>query len=106
MISKTGLLKLVNDYKIDDCNKKLTKIFIESFDDFWSTNNLYGHVTASCWVLNKNKNKALLTHHLKLDRWFQLGGHIEEYDKTIFEASARELIEESNLSEIKLINNN
>lgn len=35
------------------------------------------HFTASCWLLNKAGDKALLLHHKKLDRWFQLGGHAD-----------------------------
>lgn len=36
-----------------------------------------GHFTASCWLLNKSGDKALLMHHAKLNRWLQLGGHCD-----------------------------
>ena len=42
---------------------------------------------------------ALLTHHRKLDRWLQLGGHIED-DLDILTAALREAREESGLDEI------
>lgn len=76
--------------------------FIKSTDEFWQRTNLSGHITASAWVLNSQKNKALLTHHIGLDKWFQLGGHIEDIDTDIYIAAARELNEESGLSQFIL----
>jgi 8-oxo-dGTP pyrophosphatase MutT (NUDIX family) len=34
-----------------------------------------GHVTGSAWVVNAAGDSVLLTHHRKLGRWLQLGGH-------------------------------
>jgi len=34
-----------------------------------------GHVTGSAWLVNDNHDRVLLTHHKKLDRWLQVGGH-------------------------------
>ncbi len=36
-----------------------------------------GHVTASALVLSHDLQDCLLTHHKKLDRWLQLGGHVD-----------------------------
>ncbi len=36
---------------------------------------LPGHVTASAWVVDRSGRRVLLTHHRKLGRWLQLGGH-------------------------------
>jgi len=67
-----------------------------------SSSNHRGHITASTWVLSPDKTKTLLTHHKKLNRWLQLGGHIED-DPTIHDAALREAIEESGNTKIKLI---
>lgn len=88
--------KYIEKYRNDEFAKK-TLNFICNNINFWSRENLDGHITASIWVLNKNLDKALLTHHLGLDMWFQLGGHIEKEDNTIYQACERELIEESGL---------
>ena len=45
-----------------------------------------------------------MTHHYKLNRWLQLGGHIEAEDKTIIDACIRELEEESGLTQFRLLN--
>ena len=34
-----------------------------------------GHVTGSAWLVNQSHRHVLLTHHRKLDKWLQLGGH-------------------------------
>jgi ADP-ribose pyrophosphatase YjhB (NUDIX family) len=36
---------------------------------------LPGHVTGSAWIVNQARDAVLLTHHKKLDRWLQPGGH-------------------------------
>jgi 8-oxo-dGTP pyrophosphatase MutT (NUDIX family) len=60
-----------------------------------------GHVTASAWVVNSDKTKVLLTHHRKLNKWLQLGGHADG-DSDIFEVARREVWEESGLSDVAL----
>lgn len=65
-----------------------------------------GHFTASGIVLNKNKTHILLTHHKFLDKWIQLGGHIDKLDNTVYGAALRECREESGIDNIELISNN
>ena len=38
---------------------------------------LAGHFTASALVIHADGERALLTHHRKLGRWLQLGGHCD-----------------------------
>ena len=55
-----------------------------------------GHVTGSAWVVDAAGSRVLLTHHRKLDRWLQLGGH-SDGDPDTFEVARREAEEESGL---------
>jgi 8-oxo-dGTP pyrophosphatase MutT (NUDIX family) len=59
--------------------------------DCWS-----GHVTGSAWVVNEQGTHVLLTHHRKLDRWLQLGGH-SDGDCDPLRVACREANEESGL---------
>lgn len=61
-----------------------------------------GHVTASAWILSPQRDAALLTHHKKLGRWLQLGGHVEA-DASIELAALREASEESGLQGLTLL---
>jgi 8-oxo-dGTP pyrophosphatase MutT (NUDIX family) len=58
-----------------------------------------GHITASAWLLNQDGSKALLMHHMKLDRWFQLGGHCDG-DSDVLAVAIKEAQEESGIIQI------
>ena len=38
---------------------------------------LQGHFTGSAWLVSADGRRTLLTHHRKLDRWLQPGGHAD-----------------------------
>ena len=91
---RTQIVAYIDSYRNDEHAQK-TLVFLDQNDNFWQKDNTAGHITASAWIVNVARNKTLLTHHLKLDKWFQLGGHIESDDTDIFAACLREAKEES-----------
>jgi 8-oxo-dGTP pyrophosphatase MutT (NUDIX family) len=56
-----------------------------------------GHITASAWILDADGERALLTHHRKLGRWLQLGGHVDG-EPRVERAALREAVEESGMA--------
>lgn len=60
---------------------------------------LDGHLTASCWLVSADGERVLLTHHRKLGRWLQLGGHADG-DLDLARAALREAEEESGLIDL------
>jgi 8-oxo-dGTP pyrophosphatase MutT (NUDIX family) len=42
-----------------------------------------GHITGSAWLVNGSGTHVLLTHHRKLDRWLQVGGHSDGVADTL-----------------------
>ena len=60
-----------------------------------------GHVTGSALVLNRRQDAALMTHHAKLGRWLQLGGHCDG-DSDALAVACREAEEESGLAVVAL----
>ena len=38
---------------------------------------LDGHLTGSAWIVSADRAWTLLTHHHKLDKWLQVGGHAD-----------------------------
>ena len=61
-----------------------------------------GHVTASAWIVSRESRAVLLTHHRKLDRWLQLGGHTDG-DSDVLASALREAREESGLADFEPI---
>jgi 8-oxo-dGTP pyrophosphatase MutT (NUDIX family) len=75
--------------------------FITSHDDAFRRTLLVGHVTASAWIVDPSRTRALLTHHRKLGKWLQLGGHTDG-DPDVRAAALREAREESGLTSLRL----
>jgi 8-oxo-dGTP pyrophosphatase MutT (NUDIX family) len=55
-----------------------------------------GHFTGSAWLVSADGERVLLTHHRKLGRWLQLGGHADG-DADLARVALREAEEESGL---------
>jgi 8-oxo-dGTP pyrophosphatase MutT (NUDIX family) len=68
-------------------------------DCLWRT-CLEGHLTASAWVVDAARSRTLLTHHRKLDRWLQLGGHADG-EADLLAAALREVREEAGLERVR-----
>lgn len=62
---------------------------------------LEGHLTASALVVDFERGAALLTHHRKLDRWLQLGGHCDG-DANLAHVALREALEESGIEHLEI----
>ena len=74
--------------------------FVEAESDCFERSLQIGHVTGSAWIVDRSCKQALLTHHNKLDRWLQLGGHADG-DPDILRVALREAREESGLENIR-----
>lgn len=89
-------------YSEEQQHVKNTTEFIKKNEDCFSRLNLLGHVNGSAWILSPNGEKALLTHHKKLGKWFQLGGHSDDNPNT-WQVAMKEAIEESGISAIQFV---
>ena len=58
-----------------------------------------GHFTGSAWLVSADGARVLLTHHRKLGRWLQLGGHADG-DADLAQVALREAEEESGLVDL------
>jgi 8-oxo-dGTP pyrophosphatase MutT (NUDIX family) len=61
----------------------------------------HGHFTGSAWLVSADGQRVLLTHHRKLGRWLQLGGHADG-DPDLARVALREAEEESGLTPLTL----
>ena len=70
--------------------------FIDSDPDCFDCDCRVGHVTGSAWIVNRTGDRVLLTHHRKLGRWLQPGGH-SDGDPDTLKVALREARKESGL---------
>jgi 8-oxo-dGTP pyrophosphatase MutT (NUDIX family) len=103
---QTQLIRLLERHEPHDATERdhlsRTLEFVRRTPPCTSRRTQEGHVTASAWLLSPDRRAALLTHHRKLGRWFQPGGHIED-DATIQDAALREAREESGIIDLALV---
>jgi 8-oxo-dGTP pyrophosphatase MutT (NUDIX family) len=83
--------------------ERLEQFVLDNADCF-QRSLLIGHVTGSAWILDKDKKKTLLTHHRKLNKWLQPGGHADG-DSLVSRVAMREAQEESGLEGLNLVSN-
>ncbi|AWH53331.1 NUDIX hydrolase [Stenotrophomonas sp. ESTM1D_MKCIP4_1] len=74
---------------------------IDDVEDSFCRERLAGHFTASCWLVSADSQRLLLTHHRKLQRWLQLGGHADG-DRDLARVALKEAEEESGLTGLVL----
>ncbi|MDO5609745.1 MAG: NUDIX hydrolase [Pseudomonadota bacterium] len=60
-----------------------------------------GHFTGSSWLVSADGRRVLLTHHRKLGRWLQLGGHADG-DTDLAAVALKEAEEESGLTGLRV----
>ena len=73
--------------------------FLSANPDGFERSLQAGHVTASAWLVDDFGRRVLLTHHKKLGKWIQLGGHADG-DEDLLRVAMREAQEESGLRSI------
>jgi NUDIX domain. len=107
-MKRKSLLQLLQNYYPTDQQELIFKKqmidFINAHEDCFERSLPIGHITASAWLLNADHTKALMMHHKKLDRWFQLGGHCDG-DSDVRAVAIKEAQEESGIADIVSLKN-
>lgn len=80
--------------------KEVILDFLDQYHNAFERSLEVGHITASAWLINKDNTHALLTHHKKLNKWLQLGGHCDG-NADALAVAIKEAQEESGIMEIQ-----
>lgn len=103
---RRAVLKKINDYspgfEIEKEFRARFLKFINFYTNCFERSLEIGHLTGSAWIINKNRTHALLTHHARLDRWLQPGGHADG-DTDIIRVATKEACEETGLKSLHLL---
>jgi len=71
--------------------------------DLVSRENYVGHITASGFVISRDRRRVLLLFHKALRRHLQPGGHFEAEDVSLVNVAAREIKEETDITELEYL---
>lgn len=99
------LTKLASYAAIDDAEnaqRRTIEAFVRQNPHCFEPSFAPGHVTGSAWLLDPTGQRVLLTHHRRLGKWIQLGGHADG-DPSVLAIAIREAREESGIAAIRAV---
>ncbi|QSX06636.1 NUDIX hydrolase [Sedimentibacter sp. zth1] len=85
-------------------DKELILKYMDTFDDLLTRNNEMAHLTASAWIVNKDKSKVLMIYHNIYNSWSWVGGHADG-EENLLEVALKEANEETGLDNFTRLNN-
>ena len=100
-----GLLRAHAQLELDAHEAAMTAEmirFVEAHADCFLRACMPGHLTGSAWIVSPDRTRTLLTHHHKLDKWLQLGGHADG-ETDLLGVAMREAREESGLTRLRAV---
>lgn len=68
--------------------------------DIFERSCLFAHMTASAWVVNREKTKVLMAYHKIYDSWAWLGGHADG-ERDLLKVAVKEVKEESGVVHVR-----
>ena len=74
--------------------------FLDKNPDAFYRTNLLAHMTASAWVVNPQRSKALMVYHRLYDSWSWTGGHADG-EEDLLAVALREVREETGVQRLR-----
>ena len=98
LISKIKKYQPFNEQ--EEMDKALILNWIETQENAFSRENTVAHMTASAWVVNKERNKVLMVYHNIYNSWSWLGGHAD-VETDLLAVAVREVKEEAGITNVR-----
>ena len=92
--------RVLDAYEVEMTAATIT--FVEAEVDCLRRECVPGHLTGSAWIVSPDRTRTLLTHHRKLGKWLQLGGHADG-EEDLLGVALREAREESGLVHVRAV---
>lgn len=86
----------------EEHDKQVILKFLDENDDAFYRENEISHMTASSWIVNKDRTKVLMCYHNIYNSWSWTGGHCDG-DEDCLAVAIREAKEETGITHIKPI---
>ena len=103
MITRKKLIEKIENYKPfneqEEKDKPLILDWIRNNENAFTRENTIAHITASAWVVNKDRSKVLMVYHNIYNSWSWLGGHADG-ETDLLSVALREVREEAGISNV------
>ena len=83
----------------EERDKILILQWLEKNENAFSRENTVAHMTASAWVVNKDRTKVLMVYHNIYNSWSWLGGHADG-ETDLLKVAVREVKEEAGIKNV------
>ena len=84
----------------EEKDKALILGWISNNENAFSRENTVAHITASAWVVNKDRSKVLMVYHNIYNSWAWPGGHADG-ESDLLGVAMREVMEETGIKNLK-----
>lgn len=88
----------------EKADKKVIISYLKDFDNVYTRENVYGHITSSPWIINEDASRVLMIYHNIYDSWGWCGGHADG-DQDLIHVALKEGREETGLKNLQLLSN-
>lgn len=101
-------ISLAEELKHYDSQYEAEELFRRKFltllqhERAFQRDHLPGHITGSTWIVDEELEHVLLTHHAKLLKWLQPGGHADG-DADVRRVAMREAEEETGITTFTIL---
>ena len=84
----------------EERDRELILHALETEEDVFTRDNALCHMTASAWIVNADRTKALMAYHNIYDSWSWLGGHADG-EEDLLSVACREAREEAGIRNVR-----
>ncbi len=81
-------------------DKTLILDFLDQHADAYLRSNLLAHMTASAWVVNRERSRVLMVYHKLYNSWSWTGGHADG-EEDLLQVALREVREETGVRHVR-----
>lgn len=103
-MTKQELLKRIENYppfnEQEERDKTLILDWIQKNENAFLRENEVAHITASAWVVNKDRSRVLMVYHNIYNSWSWLGGHADG-EMDLLAVAIREVQEEAGIKNVR-----
>lgn len=86
----------------EEQDQKVMLTYMDTFQNVFTRENIFGHFTSSPWIVNPSRDKVLMVYHNIFQSWGWCGGHCDG-NMDVLQVAIQEGKEETGLKNLKVL---